>query len=121
MGCGSTVEVSTFQVKSTEEIPDLLGKTRIDSPAQSLACNNTTVAFVSVKWSQDPWQCGSRPAHVVVGEYSDRSAYLGDCPSHLASFIRMGDREESNAVVEVCRHCFQHLLGILAIGFDRDE
>lgn len=117
MGRCAAVEVPALQVQGAEEAPDALGEGGLASAAEALAGDDAAVLLVLFERSQDPGEEGAGPAHVVIGQEGDGGADFGDGAGHLTALVGVHDGEETDSGLGGW-HGAQHLLGLLAIGFD---
>lgn len=114
---GCTIEVSSLQVQSPQEVIDALRKGGRDCTAQSLTGYHTTISLILLKGRQDPRHDGAWPTHVIVSEHCDCCAYFWNGPGHLAPLIGVSDGKQADSRLRG-GHRVQHVLSLLSIGLD---
>ena len=120
VSCGSTVEISTFQIQGTEKSIDSLRKVWVFGSSESLAGDDSAVLWV-LKRCQHPFESLDGPGYIVIGENNDLGGDLGYSSGHLTSLVGLLDRHATDSVVSSSGHLGHGPHGLVEIFIDGDE
>jgi hypothetical protein len=87
----SAVEVTSFEVESSQEAPEV----GIFLAHQTLVCSNASNVWF-LKCSQNPLHDLGGPDDIVVGQKSDLSLHLGQSPAYLSTLVGLLDAKTTD-------------------------
>lgn len=117
---GCTVEIAAFQVESTQESIDALGKAGVLGSPESLTGDDSSILFI-LEGGQHPLQRFDGPRDIVVGKENDFGGDFWDGPGHLTSLVCLLDRRAANAFMLGRRHLRHGSLCLVQILVDGDQ